>query len=144
MKKMFNFIYIISFSSCFFIPKKHITDNCDYYWDRNLKDKVFIKVDSLSFYKNKNQIVFLHDFIKIFKYPKQDNIQTKIVVEVIIDKKGMVKMPTIYKKDSTKYTKVDREAIRVISTMDGWTPGFCHGKKVNSKRILSIQLELRE
>jgi ABC-type transport system substrate-binding protein len=144
MKKVFILIYLISLSSCFALRKKHILDNCDYYWDKNLKDEVFTKVDRVSFYKNDDPIVFLQDFMEGFKYPNQDNIQTKIVLEVIIDKKGRVKIPTIYQKDSTTYTKVDREAIRAISLMNDWTPGFCHDKKVNTKRFLSVNLELRE
>ena len=144
MKKITILMHCILIYSCNTINNKNTANNCDFYWDNRLKNKVFIKVDSSPYYKNGDPIEFLEDFTKEFRYPTQNDIQTKIVMEFIIDKKGKLLFPCIYQKKVNEYTEVDKEGLRALSTMNIWVPGFCNGKKANTKLIRSIRLELRK
>ena len=57
---------------------------------------------------------------------------------------GKVINPTIIRKDTSRYTLFDKEAIRVYKNMKRWNPGMCNGKKVNTKVVRVIGFLLKK
>ncbi len=63
-------------------------NTCKYYWDKNLKSRVYTEVDSFPFY-SKNQQIDIAEYIhKEFKFPVQNEFQSRTVLSFIVDKRG--------------------------------------------------------
>ena len=93
------------------------------------------KPDKYAMYPNGLKGIYKH-IEKTINYPSnaiKNNIQGKVVVEFIVEKNGQVKEAKIIKSVSDE---LDKEALRVILTLNKWYPGFKDGKPV---RILYRQ-----
>ncbi|MDX2189336.1 MAG: hypothetical protein SFY32_05700 [Bacteroidota bacterium] len=106
--------------------------NCEKYYDKNLKTWVFTKTEVMPQF-SKGEITFLKLFAQKFVYPTQEYFQGKIVLELIINKKGVVIEKNIYKKSNLEYTEVEKEALRVLDELPRWIPGKCNNIIVVSK-----------
>ena len=76
------------------------------------------------------------------KYPetsKEKGIQGTVYVGFVIDKKGKVGNVKIVTSVSEE---LDKEAIRVISSMPDWTPVENNGKKIKVKYIIPVNFKL--
>ena len=84
------------------------------------------------------------DFIKKnIQYPeiaRKNGIQGRVIVGVVVDKNGSVTNLTILKSIDPY---LDKEAIRVISSMPKWTPGVQNGKKVRVKFTVPVSFRLQ-
>lgn len=67
------------------------------------------------------------------------NIQGKVYIQFVVDKKGNITQPTVLK---SVHPLLDQEAIRVISQMPPWTPGSNKGKVVKVRYTLPINFML--
>ncbi|MCX7954848.1 MAG: energy transducer TonB [Bacteroidales bacterium] len=79
---------------------------------------------------------------KNIKYPeiaKENNIQGKVFVQFIIDKDGQVKNVEVVRGVDPV---LDREAVRVVSSMPQWKPGKQRGKPVKVQFQLPINFRL--
>lgn len=80
---------------------------------------------------------------KNMSYPplaKANNIEGKVFVTFVVDKKGVVKHPTIHK--SLGYG-CDEEAIRLVKKMPKWKPGIWYDDNpVHTKVTMSIPFVL--
>lgn len=77
-----------------------------------------------------------------YNYPLiavENDIQGKIYVTFVIGPSGKVKDIKVVKG---LCTPCDREAIRVVSSMQKWKPGYQRGKAVNVQFTLPITLKL--
>lgn len=96
------------------------------------KKPVYIGGDSL-----------LNDFIsRNVQYPaeaKKNKEQGQVVVQFVIDEKGLIKNSKVLTSVSTT---LDAEALRLINTMPAWTPGSQKGKAVAVLHMLPINFVL--
>lgn len=79
---------------------------------------------------------------KNIKYPaicRENNIQGRVLVTFIVNKDGAIVEPEVVK---SVHPQLDREALRVISTMPNWKPGSQRGKPVRVKFTVPVNFRL--
>ena len=77
------------------------------------------------------------------KYPtisQETGSQGKVIVQFVVDKDGTISNPEVV-RGVDPY--LDKEAIRVISSMPKWTPGMQNGKKVRVKFTVPVSFRLQ-
>lgn len=72
---------------------------------------------------------------------KQNNIQGKVYVTFVVDKKGVVKDPKVSR--SLGYG-CDEEAIRLVKKMPKWKPGITFDQKVNTRVTMAIPFTIKK
>lgn len=135
----FFLIFLIIFTSCFPNQKK-IT--CPIERDEYSGLLIVMKPDIRPEF-TEGYAAFYKQVMRYFQYPKDVPLQTKVILELIIDKKGKVISTKIHKKKEEEYTLVDKEGIRVMTKITGFKPARCNNKRVCSKLILPIILLLK-
>jgi protein TonB len=88
---------------------------------------------ALNYYIEKNLI-----------YPpmaKANNVQGKVLVNLVVDKKGVIKYIKIEKGLGSG---CDEEALRLVKKMPKWRPGRRQGEIVNTRIILPIVFKIKE
>ncbi len=79
-----------------------------------------------------------------FKYPNnmdaETSSNTKIYIQLLIDKNGTVKSAKILRGINTE---LDNEALRVVKNMPKWIPASKDGKTIETTITLPIQLQLK-
>ena len=79
---------------------------------------------------------------KNIKYPaicRESNIQGRVIVSFIVNKDGAIVDPEVVKG---VHPSLDKEALRVISTMPNWKPGAQRGKPVRVKYSVPVNFRL--
>ena len=79
---------------------------------------------------------------KNIKYPaicRENNIQGRVLVSFVVNKDGAIVEPEIVKSVNPS---LDKEALRVISTMPNWKPGSQRGKPVRVKYTVPVNFRL--
>ena len=79
---------------------------------------------------------------KNIKYPaicRENNIQGRVLVTFIVNKDGAIVDPEVVKSVNPS---LDKEALRVISTMPNWKPGSQRGKPVRVKYTVPVNFRL--
>lgn len=77
-------------------------------------------------------------------YPQkaiEDNIQGKVVVKFVVDKKGKAANPEVI---NSIHPLLDAEALRVVSLLTGFTPGQKKGQSVNTWYTLPINFKFQD
>ena len=77
------------------------------------------------------------------KYPtmsQEMGSQGRVIVQFVVDKDGTISNPEVV-RGVDPY--LDKEAIRVISSMPKWTPGVQNGKKVRVKYTVPVSFRLQ-
>lgn len=77
-------------------------------------------------------------------YPQkaiEDNIQGKVVVKFVVDKKGKAANPEVI---NSIHPLLDAEALRVVSLLTGFTPGQKNGQSVNTWYTLPINFKFQD
>ena len=77
------------------------------------------------------------------KYPtisQETGSQGKVIVQFVVDKDGSITSPTVVRGVDAY---LDKEAIRVISSMPKWRPGVQNGKKVRVKYTVPVVFRLQ-
>ncbi len=141
-KLTFLITYCIFLNACITTDATVVSDTCKSYFDNQVKQEVFTVVDIRPEFIEGNA-VFYKQVMRYFQYPKDVPLQTKVILELIIDKKGKVVSTKIHKKKEEEYTLVDKEGIRVMTKITGFKPARCNNKRVCSKLILPITLLLK-
>ena len=80
---------------------------------------------------------------KSIKYPaiaEEEGIQGQVFVTFIIDVDGSV---TNIKVDKSVHPALDKEAVRVVSSMPRWVPGELSGKPVKVKYTMPVKFGLQ-
>ena len=67
-------------------------------------------------------------------------INSDIIVQFVVDRDGTISNPEVV-RGVDPY--LDKEAIRVISSMPKWTPGVQNGKKVRVKYTVPVSFRLQ-
>ena len=79
---------------------------------------------------------------KNIKYPsecRESNIQGRVLIQFIVNKDGSIVEPEVVKSVNPY---LDKEALRVISTMPKWSPGEQRGKPVCVKYTVPVNFKL--
>ena len=79
---------------------------------------------------------------KNIKYPaicRENNIQGRVIVSFVVNKDGAIVDPEVVKSVNPS---LDKEALRVISTMPNWKPGSQRGKPVRVKYTVPVNFRL--
>ena len=77
------------------------------------------------------------------KYPeeaKEKGIEGKVYIEFVVDKDGTITDPRVQKGADESLNK---EALRVVSLSQPWSPGRQRGKAVKQRMVLPITFSLR-
>ena len=80
---------------------------------------------------------------KNLKYPasaQENNIQGRVLVQFVVNKDGSIVDPKVLRSVDPA---LDKEAMRVVSTMPKWTPGKQRGKTVRVKFTLPVTFRLQ-
>ena len=80
---------------------------------------------------------------KNIKYPaicRENNIQGRVIVTFVVNKDGSIVEPEVIKGVNPS---LDKEALRVISQMPNWKPGYQRGKPVRVKYTVPVNFQLK-
>lgn len=133
---LFFFLFLILFANIVIAQK----DNSKYYIGNN-KDTIYTEPDQRPVYVN--ELYSMEEFIQAnLKYPKtafKDNISGSIYLIIVVDDKGKIKDAEILKgiRDD-----LDKEALRIVSKMQKWTPGMVNGRNVSSEFKIPVKFIL--
>lgn len=85
----------------------------------------------------------LMDYLKKnIKYPqicRENNIQGRVLIQFVVNKDGSIVEPTVVKPVNPY---LDKEALRVISTMPNWKPGKQRGQAVRVRFTVPVNFRL--
>ena len=76
----------------------------------------------------------------IANFCRENNIQGRVLIQFIVNKDGSIVDPEVVKSVNPY---LDKEALRVISTMPKWTPGKQRGKAVRVKYTVPVNFKLQ-
>ncbi|MBR3895702.1 MAG: energy transducer TonB [Bacteroidaceae bacterium] len=80
---------------------------------------------------------------KNIKYPaisQENGVQGRVIVQFVVNRDGSIVEPTVIRSVDPY---LDKEALRVVSTMPKWKPGEQRGKPVRVKFTLPVQFRLQ-
>ena len=80
---------------------------------------------------------------KNINYPedcKKEGIQGRVIVQFVVDKDGSIKDPTIARG---VHPSLDKEALRVLSSMPNWKPGKQKGEAVKVRYTIPVMFRLQ-
>jgi periplasmic protein TonB len=85
---------------------------------------------------------FVQDHVQYPQDAADNNIESRVVVNFVVDKNGKIIEPTVI-SNKAGYG-LDDEALRVVKEMPPWNPGKVKGKKVKTRMELPIDFKLEE
>lgn len=84
---------------------------------------------------------FIADNLRYPAAAKENGIQGRVMVQVVIKKDGSIGQVNIVRKIDPE---CDAEAIRVIKTLPKFIPGKMNGRPVNSRYVLPVTFKITE
>lgn len=111
--------------------------------DEPREDEVFRVVEQMPAYPGGESALFRY-LAKAVKYPeiaRINNVQGKVYVSFVVNNLGEVTQVTIARGVDPN---LDREALRVVSSMPRWAPGRQREKPVNVSFTVPINFVLKE
>lgn len=123
------YLIILSIFSC--SPLKKAQDSNLIQYDSLTRRKVYTFVEEMPHYKGGNR-AFINDFCQNFhfKFREHEDIQTKLQVQFVINKKGHLIGARIYKKEE-ELTRFEKEGLEILKSMQNWQSGKHKNKKVD-------------
>lgn len=109
-----------------------------YYYDSVLRKRVYEYVEKPPMYNNiKWEEGLSKEFNELFHYTFEEGemFQTRLIVELVIDKKGEIICAKPLSNEDTPFT---REAIRMLRLCDKWSPGRIGNKAVNTQLVWMV------
>jgi TonB family protein len=109
----------------------------------NQGDPIFYKVDTLPEFPGGETALrnFLASEIKYPEIASENGIQGKVYVSFIVTKEGKVTEPSIFRGVDPA---LDKEALRVVSSLPDWKPGKQKGEAVNVSYTVPVYFELEK
>ena len=103
-------------------------------YDSLTQQNVYIFVEKMPVYKG-GDLDFLIDFGKYFHYDYsqylEENIQTRLQFQFVIDTKGRLLGARIYDKNMDELTEFEKAGLKALNLMQNWQAGEHDGKLVN-------------
>lgn len=87
----------------------------------------------------KEILKFIKKTIKYPQFARENNIQGKVYVKFLINKKGILKSATVLNKTNKI---LEKEALRIINKLDNWKAGIQNGKMVDMWYTIPIVFQL--
>ena len=84
---------------------------------------------------------WIHDHIKYPPIAMKNDISGRVVVQLIVEKDGSVSNVNVVRSIDPS---LDREAVRVVSSMPKWTPGKVKGSPVRVRYTLPVAFKLQQ
>lgn len=105
------------------------------------QDEVFVIVEDVPHFPGGNQALqeYLASNIHYPKKAKEEGISGTVWVRFTVDENGTIKNVVL---DKELYAPLDREALRVISSMPDWEPGTQRGKAVPVELLIPVEFKL--
>lgn len=97
--------------------------------------------DKFAMYPNGLNGIYEH-VSKTIKYPstaRQLGIEGRVIVSYIVEVDGTIKEIKFIQR---AHPALNKEAIRILLTMDRWIPGYANGKPVRMEYVLPIKFTL--
>ena len=142
----YNLLIIIIFSAFSCSSIKNQQENKFVQYDDLSKKYVYTFVEQMPNYKGGN-IALMADFGKYFHYKFQTNedIQTKLRVQFVIDTKGRLIGARIYDKKPETLTNFEKAGLKALVLLQSWETGKHNGKNVNVilTRIINVDYNNR-
>lgn len=115
---------------------------CASYYDNTLKQIVYTTVEIDPAYGGGPGAWqrFLNKNLRIPNEVIDNEIQGSIITNALISQEGkLLDIRIDRKKDTSEYTALDKEFIRMVKQVPRWEPGYCQGKPVTCKtRSISL------
>ena len=104
---------------------------------------IFEVVEQMPEFPNGGMAGLMQYLSKNIKYPtiaQENGTQGRVTVQFVVNRDGTISNPEVV-RGVDPY--LDKEAIRVISSMPKWTPGVQNGKKVRVKYTVPVSFRLQ-
>lgn len=113
-------------------------------YDSLTEKRVYTFVEKMPQYKGGNR-AFLNEFGRKFhyEYKEYEDIQTKLQVQFVIDKKGRLIGARIFGKKYEELTNFEKEALKAITSLQNWEPGKHKNKSVDVILTMTIDVDIR-
>ena len=112
---------------------KSIEHKQDYtQYDEITRKNVYIVVEEMPQYKG-GEGMFLKELANNvqYVYSENDNLQTRVQVQFVIDKKGQLIGARIYGKESDAISDFEKAVLKALCQTKDWQAGRQNGKPVN-------------
>lgn len=108
---------------------------------QNSDDKVYDMVDTPPTFPGgaEAMLQYLSNSVVYPVEAQAKSIQGRVVVQFVVDKNGNLTTPQVIRGIDPL---LDKEALRVVSSMPAWSPGLLKGKAVNTRFTLPIMFRL--
>lgn len=137
-------LMVIMFSAFSCSSLKNVQDNEFMQYDSLTRKMVYTFVEKMPQYKGGN-IAFIDEFGRKFHYEfeKHEDIQTRLRVQFVIDKKGALIGARIYNKKYEELTNFEKEGLKTITSIQNWESGKRKKENVNVMLTMVIDVDLR-
>ena len=112
---------------------KSLEDKQEYtQYDKITRKNVYMVVEEMPQYKG-GEGVFLKELANNvqYVYSENDNLQTRVQVQFVIDKKGQLIGARIYGKESDALSELEKAVLKALCQTKDWQAGRQNGKPVN-------------
>ena len=145
MKVLYITILVLIISACSCGSAKGQQDNNLVPYDSLTQQSVYAFVEEMPHYIG-GDIAFMTDFNKHFHYDyslhSDENIQTKLHVRFVIDKKGILIGARIYDKNADELSEFEKAGLKALSSAQNWQAGMHSNKPVNVILTKVIHIDL--
>ena len=101
-------------------------------YDKMTRKNVYVVVEEMPKYRG-GEGVFLKELVDHIQYvySENDNLQTRVQVQFVIDKKGHLIGARIYGKESDALSDLEKAVLKALCLLNDWQAGRQDGKPVN-------------
>lgn len=123
---------------------KNVQDNGLMQYDSLTRKMVYTFVEKMPQYKGGN-IALMNELGRKFHYEfeKYEDIQSKLRVQFVIDKKGFLIGARIYNKKYEELTDFEKEGLRTLTSLQNWESGKHNNKNVDVILTMAIDVDCR-
>lgn len=134
----FLLVIIAGLFSCKSLEYKH--EGVQY--DKISRKNVYIVVEDMPQYKG-GETLFLEDFANNIQYDfsGNGNLQTRVQVQFVIDKKGHLNGARILGEKSGELSDFEKSVVKALRLTNDWQPGRHNGKPVNVLLTMTINVD---
>ena len=141
-----NLLILMIFCLCSCHSVKGQQENNFVKYDSLTQQNVYFFVEKMPNYNGGN-IAFLNDFGKYFHYDYsqhlEEDIQTKLRFQFVIDTKGRLIGARIYDKKADELTDFEKAGLKALNLMQNWQAGEHNGTLVNVLITKMIHMDFR-
>ena len=114
-----------------------------YVEELNDEEQIFEAVEQMPEFPGGNQglMRYLANNLKYPRISRDNNSQGRAVVKFVVNTDGTLQDIEVFRSTGDAY--LDREAVRLVTSMPRWTPGRVKGKAVRVKFVLPVNFRLQ-